>query len=203
MEPWIETHSGAQLRFTQSPREIADVLRIEDVAQGLSNMCRYAGQCNRFYSVAEHSALMAHEVALDTQDRLLALACLLHDASEAFLPDIPSPMKQFLPDYLRLEAQIMVGVAIKWKLGQYIMGKDRTAVHARDPFMYDGLWMDPRVKDLDARIIVNERAALMPKTGHSWFTDGLEPLHRISIECLEPDRARRLFLRTFEVLTTG
>ena len=71
---------------------------IEDIAAGLSNICRYAGQCSGFYSVAEHSLLVS-EVAFDH-----AYAALMHDAAEAFIGDVTRPLKQLLPDFKRIEA---------------------------------------------------------------------------------------------------
>jgi hypothetical protein len=198
MEDWIELASGRQLLFTRPPEEMQDCLSLEDIAHGLSQMCRYAGQCQRFYSVAEHSALLAQEAFFDTTDALFALACLMHDASEAFLPDIPRPMKVYLPDYLRLEASLMAAVSLKWALGPFIW--PIAADCDRSPFPYEKVAMDPRIKDYDSRILVNERAAIMGDSGHSWSTDGLEPLKRIKIECLPPDRAKQLFLATFEAL---
>lgn len=66
-----------------------------DIAHGLSMKCRYSGQCNRFYSVAEHSVL-AFRLARVDDDMTpeLALQVLLHDAAEAYLADIAAPVKR-------------------------------------------------------------------------------------------------------------
>jgi len=61
---------------------------VEDIAHGLAHVCRYAGQCDGFYSVAEHSMLVA-----DIADEH-PLQALLHDAAEAFMGDITRPLKQ-------------------------------------------------------------------------------------------------------------
>lgn len=79
---------------------------IEDVAHALSNQCRYAGHCS-FYSVAEHSVLLS---ACFTGDA--AKYALLHDASEAYLVDIPRPLKR-LPEfkpYLAIEAKLQARI---------------------------------------------------------------------------------------------
>src|SRR5262245_14828098 len=74
--PTIMLYSGAWFDFL-APSESA--FTIEDIAHGLSNICRYSGQCKRFYSVAEHSLLVS-EVAEGFE-----FAALLHDAAEAFI----------------------------------------------------------------------------------------------------------------------
>src|SRR5438477_8188248 len=92
--PTIMLQSGAWFDF-RAPA--SSNFTIEDVAHGLANICRYAGQCRRFYSVAEHSILVS-ETALGFE-----LEALLHDAAEAFMGDITRPLKQILPQYKKIE----------------------------------------------------------------------------------------------------
>lgn len=66
-----------------------DDIDIRDIAHHLSNECRYAGACPEHYSVAQHSVLVSHEFEYPK----LKLAGLLHDAAEAYLKDMPSPVK--------------------------------------------------------------------------------------------------------------
>jgi hypothetical protein len=77
---------------------------IADIAGGLSRKCRFNGQCSRFYSVAEHSVivsqLMEHVYGGDPMEGLL------HDGSEAYLPDVPSPYKHILPDLNALDQRV-------------------------------------------------------------------------------------------------
>lgn len=83
---WMQTFSG-QAFYPLDPRP-ADIM-IEDIAHALGNLCRFNGHCTDFYSVAQHSVMVASLV----QDRL-AMTALLHDASEAYLSDMPRPLKR-------------------------------------------------------------------------------------------------------------
>ncbi len=66
----------------------AEDISIVDIAHGLSNVCRYGGQCKEFYSVAQHSVLCAWEASHENKKW-----ALLHDASEAYIGDIVHPLK--------------------------------------------------------------------------------------------------------------
>jgi hypothetical protein len=85
---------------------------IEDIAHSLANQCRFTGHTMRFYSVAEHSLCVADEL-LDHDDQVV-LTALLHDASEAYLSDIASPVKQngeFGEAYRAAEHKLMLCIA--------------------------------------------------------------------------------------------
>lgn len=86
-----------------------DSICIEDIAQGLSYTPRFGGQLDGFLSVAQHSCLVASHLPDE-----LKLAGLLHDASEAYLGDIPSPFKKLFPDYKEHENRLMKVIAEKY-----------------------------------------------------------------------------------------
>ncbi|RPJ39912.1 MAG: phosphohydrolase [Planctomycetaceae bacterium] len=85
---------------------------IHDIAHALAMKCRYTGHCQRFYSVAQHCVLMAR------WDKMPGPAPwrLMHDASEAYLPDIASPIKGRFPIMREAEARIQAAVAERFGL---------------------------------------------------------------------------------------
>lgn len=96
-----------------------DNIDVKDIAHALSNLCRYAGHCREFYSVAEHSVLtykITQELwplDLDAQ-----WAALLHDATEAYVGDVPTPLKVLLPRYYDIEDNLAELIAKEFKIKQ-------------------------------------------------------------------------------------
>ncbi len=89
--------------FTYCPVR-QESIRIQDIAHALSNICRFNGHTKEFYSVAQHSMLVAFQMPGTPEEKL---AALLHDAAEAYVCDIPSPMKPYLGEpYLDLFAEV-------------------------------------------------------------------------------------------------
>lgn len=101
----IGTFSGKYVDLLDPQPE--DIL-IEDIAHQLSNHCRFGGTSRQFYSVAEHSVTVSE---LSTDD---PFGGLMHDASEAYLCDIPTPLKNLLPNYLEIEGRFMRTIADKF-----------------------------------------------------------------------------------------
>ena len=102
----IRTFTGKMINVFEPDPEL---ICIEDIAHALSNLCRFGGHTRQFYSVAEHSLLVANLVSHKHK-----LAALLHDASEAYLVDIPSPIKYFIPKYREYEENLMLAIAEKF-----------------------------------------------------------------------------------------
>lgn len=82
---------------------------IEDIAHALSLTARFGGHLEKLYSVAQHSFLTAAHVGSE-----IKLAALLHDASEAYLGDMPSPFKKMMPDFKAHEDRVMKAIANKF-----------------------------------------------------------------------------------------
>lgn len=94
----INTFSGIEFDLLNpNPNDID----IEDIAHELSMLCRFNGHCKEFYSVAEHSVYVSYEI-----DEEFALIGLLHDAAEAYLGDVPTPLKKLLPEFKRADNQL-------------------------------------------------------------------------------------------------
>ena len=93
----INTHSGRQVNIASlDPATI----HIGDIAHALTFLCRGGGHTDFFFPVARHCVYCAREARARGYSREVVLACLLHDASEAYMVDLPSPIKDGLfPEY--------------------------------------------------------------------------------------------------------
>lgn len=92
------------LFYPLNPR--TEEVRLEDIAHALSQMCRANGHFRSFYSVAQHSINCAQEASVRGWSYRLQLACLLHDASEAYISDITRPVKYYLDEYKKIEQNL-------------------------------------------------------------------------------------------------
>lgn len=109
----MNTYSGRKF----DPMKIApEDVYLEDIAHALSLVCRGGGQIRWFYSVGQHSINCAHEALARGWSDRMALACLLHDASECYISDIIRPVKVHLQNYLEIESMIMDAIWEKFHL---------------------------------------------------------------------------------------
>lgn len=92
VKPFILTYTGKVVHFDHITPESID---IRDIAHSLSQLCRYTGHTNMFYSVAQHSLLVAEKMTGGPADKLVGL---LHDAAEAYTNDLSSPLKRWMQD---------------------------------------------------------------------------------------------------------
>lgn len=92
----------------------AELIDITDIAHALSMLCRANGHFKSFYSVAQHSINCMQEAKARGYSERLQLACLLHDASEAYLSDITRPVKAELPLYKEIEGPLQDMIWNKW-----------------------------------------------------------------------------------------
>lgn len=111
MSDYILTYS--KIRFTPTEPLVEDI-RIEDIAHALSLLCRANGHFKGFFSVAQHSINCAMEAKERGCTEKVQLACLLHDASEAYISDITRPVKKQLPHYRELEDKLQRAIWNKY-----------------------------------------------------------------------------------------
>lgn len=165
---WINTNSGKHFSLI-NPRP--EQICIDDIACGLSNICRFTGQLNEFYSVAQHSVLASNIVPPE-----FAFEALMHDAAEAYLGDVSSPLKGLLPDYRQIER--VVEIVIRTNYGLPVV-------------------MSSVVKHADLTLLATERRDFDMDDGTPWpILDGIEPLASV-ISPLSPRQAMGQFLNRF------
>ena len=152
---------------------------IEDIAHALSLMCRGGGHLKYFYSVAQHSLNCAAEAKARGWSERLQLACLLHDASEAYLSDIIRPVKANLTGYLEIESRIMEKILEKFNLSDLTEEEHRKWKQIDDEILYYELKnLMPGEEDLAAP----ELCALPDISERNWQsveTDFLRAAHTL------------------------
>ncbi|MCW5830179.1 MAG: metal-dependent phosphohydrolase [Deltaproteobacteria bacterium] len=168
--PSIMTRSGRFIRFDDPD---PDTIDIGDIAHGLSHLCRFAGHTREFYSVAEHSVYVANLCPPELQ-----LRGLLHDAAEAYVVDLPKPLKRIIPEYREIERKVMAAVCQRFGLPE------------EEP---------ATVKRADLIMLVTEARDLC---GPGWEEWGIRqaPLPERLAQPLHPELARTLFLEKFRSL---
>lgn len=135
MSGYITTFTG--IHFYPSEPE-KDKLCIEDIAHSLSLLCRGNGHVKTFLSVGQHCLFCAKEAEGRGYSARVQLACLLHDACEAYLSDVPTPFKRQLPEYMALEDRMLTMVYEKF-LGSDLTEEEALQVKEVDK---DLLWFD-------------------------------------------------------------
>ena len=170
--PAVSTKSGRRVSLLNpSPSQIV----IGDIAHGLAHQCRFNGQTNKFYSVAQHSVLVASILP-----RELRLAGLLHDASEAYLGDVVQPLKDLLPEYQSIEANFCEVLGARFGVN---------------------LQHNDAIRLADLVVLATERRDLMPMDTADWSSiAGITPLSR-TIRPKSPEAASVQFMEMFFMLT--
>jgi 5'-deoxynucleotidase YfbR-like HD superfamily hydrolase len=190
--PWIQTYTGRAFDLLDPKPEQIDVL---DIAHALSNICRFTGHVREFYSVAQHSCLVA-EIISDLWragpgsrpcPELVQLAALLHDAPEAYIGDVSTPLKRAM----RCEGTLSEYDVIEGRIESAILGR----------FLWPGAAPDDSVRTLikraDMIALATEHAALFTgPTPRSWGLELPKPWP-YKIEPWAPAKAQQEFLQAF------
>lgn len=133
----LQTYTGRQLNVrTPKPEQIVAL----DIAHALSHLNRFAGHLKSPCSVAVHSLAIWRALASRGADVETQLAALLHDAAEAYLVDLPTPVKRECRDYRKLEHRMLRAVFDRFGLRK-------------------GLMRSPTIKRADRLMPAIERAA--------------------------------------------
>jgi hypothetical protein len=168
--PYVSTFLGNRF-YPLEPR--IDKVAIEDIAHGLAYQCRFNGQTCEFYSIAQHSLVVAHLVP-----EHLRFAALMHDAAEAYLGDMVKPLKVLLPQFAQIEEQV----------GDIIA---RT-------FDIDFSEYAP-IKRADLIALATEKRDLMPHSTERWaYLDDIAPLPE-PIVAMDPASAKLAFLAAYDL----
>lgn len=101
--------------YPLAPKE--EEVKIDDIAHALSQMCRANGHFKRFYSVAQHSLNCMREARARGLTPRIQFACLIHDASEAYISDITRPVKCYLEEYRRIEKHLQQVIFSAFHIG--------------------------------------------------------------------------------------
>ena len=172
---WVPMGSG-RVFFPFAPQ--ADDIHLPDIARGLARQCRYGGQTERYYSVAEHSLILARYFHHKGCPVNVCLAALLHDAAEAYVGDIRRPIKALAPELEQYEMVILdmimqhCGVEVTREEWQMIMRADTD-------------------------IIYNEYISLFPEIGR-WRFDSIGLVLAMPIKGMDPYWAEREWLAMAE-----
>jgi len=176
---WLQTYTGRPYWFLDpKPEDIT----IGDIAQALANKCRFSGHTQEFYSVAQHSVLVAEQVANDLPEEeatIIKLWALMHDAPEAYLNDIPRPILKSTKIGAEMEmltTKCLSAISENFKIPLPIP---------------DAVW------EADDRMLVTERDQLMLDSPLEWGLKA-EP-YKIRIIPWSPQDARHAFLTIFWV----
>jgi hypothetical protein len=174
VKDWIQTYTGRQFHPLR-PR--ISTIHIVDIAHHLAGIRRYTGATNRYYSVGEHCCHIARQLQFESSDCSLALAGLLHDASEAYTNDMSRPLKT-RPEMERFRA-------VERYIQELIYTKYNLPVLE-----------DPRVKLADMRMYATEVRDLMQPQHPEWIIT--EEPYGFEVKQPWPEHhVRATFLRLF------
>jgi len=177
---WLETYTGRKF-WPLDP--CCTEVDITDIAHALSMQCRFGGHCKIFYSVAEHSILVSKEIKARGHNYKLQLYGLLHDAAEAYICDLPRPIKRQIGIYNDIESRVQA--VILNHLGLPPMTREEIEI----------------VKEVDDLILGHEANHIMENTD-GWGDRYINsPTHIFLSFGMRPQDSKSLFLALFKHYT--
>lgn len=153
---WMQTYSGGQFFYKEGQPKSVSII---DIARSLSRLPRFLGHTSQYLSVAEHSMAVAQLLEFGGGSQRLQLLGLLHDAHEAYLGDIPSPLSHFLRDSYGVDLS-----AFKHHLQREILDSLGIAAVAPDE--------EAAIMKADMQALTIERRLVM-NSNHRWHVDGV------------------------------
>jgi len=150
-----------------------DQITLGDIACGLARQCRFGGQIESFYSVAEHSyhcARVALDAGLTTETQI---AALMHDAAEAFICDLQKPLKEMISGYDLIESRIMRVIAEKFQID------------------FNAEFGD--VKKIDRAMLIAERRRLFSADNEHWTGEDEVPRIHVDFRCWDYREAETMW----------
>lgn len=180
---FMKTYTGKTFFVTEPERTD---FNISDVAHALSNLCRFGGHTKHFYSVAQHAIMVSDIVgSLTDNDPSLMLWGLMHDATEAYMIDLPTPIKNVMPQYRKREDKLMDLLIVAFKLPPHGEAKQLPEV----------------VKKADRVALVTEARQLMRRGVSDWSVEykTLKP-YKVLISNMTPSEAKTAFLTRYSEL---
>ena len=142
----IKTYTGVMFDPVKPNPDLIDIV---DIAHALSMLCRANGHFKSVYSVGQHSINCMKEAKARGYSEKVQLACLLHDASEAYLSDVTRPVKKELPKYLEIEKPLQDAIWNKYLNVPLTQGEYDHVFEIDDAVLYHEFvaLMDARLSD--------------------------------------------------------
>ncbi|WP_353980855.1 hypothetical protein [Salinicola endophyticus] len=167
---FITTHSGLSVHMANPTPQMIEP---SDIGRALSRICRFGGHTFEHYSVAQHCVLASQFVPSEHQ-----LTALMHDATEAYVGDMVSPLKALMPEFKKVEERFWLAIAERFGLPEV---------------------MDPCIKNIDLILLATERRDLLFE-GDEWgCLEGVVPLP-LHIQPWSMDHAFQQWMNRFEDL---
>lgn len=168
---YITTYTGVHFYPTNPQKES---IYIEDIAHALSLICRGNGHVKHFFSVGQHCINCALEAMARGYSRRVCLACLLHDAGEAYMSDVPRPIKMGMPQYKEWEMAIIDTVYEKYLGSKLTEEEERLVKIVDDDMLY-----------FDLKVLLDEKPDREEPEMQSMFSQEYVPFIEVEKQYLD------------------